>query len=142
MAAPKDWGYTRDQSIPDEILVSWADGDLTAELAKEVDECLLGDGEERTRVAAFARAATDTVGEEITSWTEKRPGKRALHLLAVRDGLIDSIVEQSPRHPGDWESGRPLPRPSRKLPGANQVASTVCVLAVAAVVILWMVQKL
>jgi hypothetical protein len=142
MAAPKDWGYTRDQAIPDEVLVSWADGDLTAQVAKEVDECLLGDREERIQVAAFARAAADTVGEEITRWNGKRPGKRALHMLPVRDGLLDSIVELGPRHPGDWESGKTLPRPTRAGISASRVAGTVCILAVAAVVILWMVLKL
>jgi len=142
MAAPKDWGYTRDQSVPDEILVSWADGDLTAEVAKEVEECLLGDRDERRRVGAFSRAAADTVGAEITAWSGKRPGHRALNLLPVRAGLVDSIIEQSPRHPGDWESGRPLPRPTRDGISAGRVAGTFCVLAVAAVVIVWMVQKL
>lgn len=142
MAAPKDWGYTREQAIPDEILVSWADGDLTAEVAKEVDECLLMDREERIQVAAFARAAADTVGEEITAWHGKRPGKRALHLQPVRAGLVDSLIEQSPRHPGDWESGKTMPRPTRGGVSAGRIAGTLCILSVAAVVILWMVLKL
>ena len=142
MSAPKDWGYTRDQAIPNEILVSWADGDLTAQVAKEVDECLLADREERIQVAAFARAAADTVGDEITTWSEKRPGKRALHLQPVRDGLLDSLIEQSPRHPGDWESGKTMPRPTRKGMSAGRVAGTLCIFALAVMVILWMIVKL
>jgi hypothetical protein len=140
MAAPKDWGYTRDQAIPDEILVSWADGDLTAQVAHEVDECLLGDREERIEVAAFARAAADTVGEEITTWHEKRPGKRALHLRPIREGLVASLIEQGPNRPGDWESRQTTP-PSKR-PTAGRVAGTICTLAIAAVVIVWMVLKL
>lgn len=136
MAAPKDWGYTRDQSIPDEILVSWADGDLTAQVAKEVEECLLTEREERVRAAAFARAAADTVGDEITVWSAKRPGKRELHLLPVREGLVASLVEAGSRGTRGGSSGR------RSGPSASRVASSLCILAVAAVVIAWMVQKL
>jgi len=76
MAAPKMWGFTRGQDIPDEILVSWADGDLTAQVAQEVDETLLMDREQRRKVAAYARAAADSIGEEITEWHGKRPGER------------------------------------------------------------------
>ena len=64
MAAPKTWGYTRDQAIANELLVSWADGDLTADVAKEVDERLLANREDRDMLADFARAAEDTTGGE------------------------------------------------------------------------------
>ena len=61
MAAPKKWGYTRDQSIPDELLVAWADGDLVKILDKELVERLLTRPDERRELAAFTRAAQDTV---------------------------------------------------------------------------------
>jgi len=55
MAAPKKWGYTRDHEISDEILVSWCDGDLTAVVAREMDERLLRHSEEREKLAEYAR---------------------------------------------------------------------------------------
>jgi hypothetical protein len=57
MAAPKNWGYTRDSSFGDEMLVSWTDGDLTEILTKEVVERLLRRPDERQRVASWARVA-------------------------------------------------------------------------------------
>ncbi len=142
MAAPKQWGYTRGKNIPDEILVSWADGDLTAQVAKEVDETLLMDRQQRRMVAAFARASADSVGEEITAWHGKRPGKRAVHLQRPRQGLVDTIVDEYGHHPGDWERGRPGTRSERSMPGAKTMATAVAVLVVAALVILWMVRNL
>ena len=143
MAAPKHWGYTRGRSVPNEILVSWADGDLTAQVAQEVDETLLGDRQQRRMVAAYARAAADSVGDEITSWHGKRPGKRALHLLRPRQGLLDTIVEEHGHHPGDWMSGEPSgTRTSGSGLSAKTVASAAVALAVAAVVIVWMIRHL
>jgi hypothetical protein len=57
MAAPKNWGYTRDSSFCDEMLVSWTDGDLTEALTREVVERLLCHGDERQRAADWAGAA-------------------------------------------------------------------------------------
>lgn len=68
MAAPKKWGYTRDQAIGDEMLVSWTDGDLTEILVKEIEERLLAQGEERARVAAWARAAHATSTTSGKDW--------------------------------------------------------------------------
>jgi hypothetical protein len=61
MAAPKHWGYTREKPFTDELLVSWADGDLTKMLDKEMVERLLTHARERAVVAAYARACEDTV---------------------------------------------------------------------------------
>jgi hypothetical protein len=156
MAAPKHWGYTRGKDIPDEILVSWADGDLTAQVAQEVDETLLGNREQRRLVAAYARAAADSVGEEITAWHGKRPGKRALHLLRPRPGLVDTIIQEYGGHPGDWESGALSARsdaesstsgataeaPAQGGMTARRVFSILVTLVVTAVVIVWMVRNL
>ncbi len=142
MAAPKQWGYSRGKSIPDEILVSWADGDLTAQVAKEVDETLLADRQQRRMVAAYARASADSVGEEITAWHGKRPGKRAVHLLRPRKGLVDTIIDEYGHHPEDWERGRPGAKNVRSGPSAKTVVTAIAVLAVAVLVILWMVRKL
>lgn len=60
MAAPKNWGYTRDKEIGDEMLVSWSDGDLIEAVVFEVNEHLLRHPEARREVAAWARAAFDT----------------------------------------------------------------------------------
>lgn len=60
MAAPKNWGYTRDKDIGDEMLVAWSDGDLIEAVVFEVNEHLLRHGESRREVAAWARAAYDT----------------------------------------------------------------------------------
>lgn len=142
MAAPKQWGFTRGKQIPNEILVSWADGDLTAQVAKEVDETLLMDRKQRRMVAAFARASADSVGEEITAWHGKRPGKRALHLSRPRPGLLDTIIDEFGHHPGDWESGQPSPPNASSGPSAKAVAAIISVMALAALVILWMIRNL
>jgi len=142
MAAPKTWGYTRGQDIPDEILVSWADGDLTAVVAQEVDETLLMDHGQRRKVAATARASADSIGEEITQWHGKRPGERALHLLRPRPGLVDTIVDEYVHHPGDWETGKPAPRSASAGLSGKNIVGIVFALVVAAVVIAWMVKNL
>jgi len=142
MAAPKQWGFTRGKQIPNEILVSWADGDLTAQVAKEVDETLLMDRKQRRMVAAFARAGADSVGEEITAWHGKRPGKRALHLSRPRPGLVDTIIDEFGHQPGDWESGRLTPPDASSPFSARAVAVTISVMALAALVILWMIRNL
>ncbi len=142
MAAPKMWGFTRGQDIPDEILVSWADGDLTAQVAQEVDETLLMDREQRRKVAAYARAAADSIGEEITEWHGKRPGERAIHIVHPRPGLVETIVEEYAHHPGDWETGRPAPREATKWPSGRSLAGMVFAAVVALAVIAWMVKFL
>ena len=142
MAAPKEWGYTRGKDIPDEILVSWADGDLTAQVAKEVDESLLANRQQRRMVAAYARASADSVGEEITAWHGKRPGKREIHLSRPRPGLVDTIIDEYGHHPGDWDRGEMAAKPARSGPGAKAMATTIAVLAVAVLVILWMIRNL
>ena len=68
MAAPKQWGYTRDDSFGPEMLVSWTDGDLIEILQKEIVERLLTVPEERTRVARWARAAHDTTKFKGKDW--------------------------------------------------------------------------
>jgi len=102
MAAPKRWGYTRDQDFSDELLVSWTDGDLTANVAKEVDERLLGRPESRREVAAFARAVVDSIGPELVEWTGKMPGSREQYLRWPRSGMVDTSVALA-IHAGDWE---------------------------------------
>lgn len=82
MAAPKKWGYTRDQQIPDEILVSWSDGDLTEAVVFEVVEHLLGDQDSRREVAAWARAAHDSSIPVGKDW-----------IADVRQGLMDRCLE-------------------------------------------------
>jgi len=73
MAAPKTWGYSREQAFGDEMLVSWADGDLTAILTKEVVERLLHRREERERVAAWARAAQRSSHTRGKDWIQNPP---------------------------------------------------------------------
>ncbi len=73
MAAPKNWGYSRDESFGDEMLVSWTDGDLTEILAKEVVERLLRHPEERQRVAEWARAAHASTRFRGKNWIEDPP---------------------------------------------------------------------
>lgn len=70
MAAPKRWGYTRDQQIGPEMLVAWSDGDLTEILVTEIRERLLRHREERTNVAAWARAAYDSSVPRGKDWIE------------------------------------------------------------------------
>ena len=82
MAAPKKWGYTRDKDIPDEILVSWSDGDLTEAVVFEVVEHLLGDQDSRRDVAAWARTAHDTSIPVGKDW-----------IAEVRSGLMDRCLE-------------------------------------------------
>jgi hypothetical protein len=82
MVAPKRWGYTRDNDITDEILVSWCDGDLTAVVAKEIDERLLRDRKERALLARYARAC-----ELSTHVTGKRD-----FLDAPRKGLVERCL--------------------------------------------------
>ena len=55
--------------------VSWADGDLTAILVKELEERLLADPDERAMVAAFARAGYEA----------RAPWLVPLSLAAVKD---------------------------------------------------------
>ncbi len=86
MAAPKHWGYTRDQAFGDEMLVAWADGDLTEILVKEVEERMLRHGEDRRAVAAFARASFDASVPVGRDWIEDVEGG----LLAIcRDVVQD-----------------------------------------------------
>ena len=70
MAAPKRWGYTRDQEIGPEMLVAWSDGDLTEILVTEINERLLRHVEERENVAAWARAAHDSSVPRGKDWIE------------------------------------------------------------------------
>jgi hypothetical protein len=75
MAAPKKWGYTREQAFGPEMLVAWSDGDLTEMLVKEVEERLLASADERCEVAAWARAAADSSEFEGKDWiAEPREG--------------------------------------------------------------------
>ena len=75
MAAPKKWGYTREQAFGPEMLVAWSDGDLTEILVKEVVERLLASDEERRVVASWARAAQDSSEFKGKDWiAEPREG--------------------------------------------------------------------
>jgi hypothetical protein len=130
MAAPKLWGYTRKQPIGNEMLVSWTDGDLTAILAKEVEERLLGEAQERANLAAFARACQD-------SW---RPGSRedGNRLLEPRPALVDLCASTSGTPPEDVEDRRVAalrPRASWLLGGG-------AILLVSLLLALWMVRNL
>jgi hypothetical protein len=107
MAAPKHWGYTRDQPIGDELLVSWADGDLTAGVGKELEERLLADAEERAMVAAYARDCARSA---------EASGRRD-RLIAPRGALL----EQCERLAGDEAVGGPAQR--SPLPSARTLLS-------------------
>lgn len=85
MAAPKKWGYTRDQAFGPEMLVAWTDGDLTEILVREIEERLLTHAEERAAVAAWARAAADTATVEGKDW-----------MVDVRDGLLEKCRSTNP----------------------------------------------
>jgi hypothetical protein len=78
MAAPKKWGYTRDQEFGPEMLVAWTDGDLTSILVREVEERALIRAEVRREVAAWARAAFDSSEFEGKDW-----------MATPRDGLLE-----------------------------------------------------
>jgi hypothetical protein len=82
MAAPKNWGYTREQPFSDEILVSWVDGDLIKILDKEIVERLLTNADDRALLAAYARACYD-------SSTPTKKGERDW-LLDPPRGLIQT----------------------------------------------------
>lgn len=84
MAAPKQWGYTRDKQIGDEILVSWCDGDLTAAVAREVDHRLLSNGDERASLARHARVCQQSM---------KVVGRRDF-LEAPRKGLMERCLRE------------------------------------------------
>ena len=78
MAAPKKWGYTRDQEFGPEMLVSFTDGDLTEILVKEVVERCLSVPSARRDLAAWARAAADSAEFEGKDW-----------ILDPRAGLLE-----------------------------------------------------
>ncbi len=86
MAAPKKWGYTREQAFGPEMLVAWSDGDLTEMLVKEVVERLLSSAGERRDVAAWARAAADSSEFDGKDW-----------IADPREGLLEQcrLVGQS-----------------------------------------------
>lgn len=117
MAAPKLWGYTRQKPITDELLVSWADGDLTAVVAKEVEEHMLDDAAARADLAAFARAAEDT----------RREGKRddGNRLLQPRQALVDTCAQTTGTPPQTVEGLREL---ARRPPTARVMGGALLVL--------------
>ena len=78
MAAPKKWGYTRDQEFGPEMLVAWTDGDLTSILVREVEERVLTMPDVRRDIAGWARAAADTTVVEGKDW-----------IVSPRDGLLE-----------------------------------------------------
>jgi len=82
MAAPKNWGFTRDQPIRDEILVSWLDGDLTRAVGRELEQRLLANESERRQAAGFARACNSTATATDGNARIQSP----------RQGLIDRCV--------------------------------------------------
>lgn len=82
MAAPKRWGYSRDQQFGPEMLVAWSDGDLTEILVGELVERLLRHPEERANVAAWARAAHDSSVPKGKDWID-----------APRTALVDRCKE-------------------------------------------------
>lgn len=78
MAAPKKWGYTRDQEFGPEMLVAYTDGDLTEILVREVVERCLKVPAARRELAAWARAAQDTAVVDGKDW-----------MATPRDGLLE-----------------------------------------------------
>ncbi len=138
MAAPKQWGYSRDQPVGNEMLVSWADGDLIEILTKEVVERLLTHPEERAQVAAFARACEDTVDPHDGHDRIERP----------RSGLTElcvSMAEPMALLPGEIAMNEGSVR-SRALTmpaiAFGTMARAGVVLGLTAVVLLWMLRNL
>jgi len=129
MAAPKKWGYTRDQAVPDEVLVSWADGDLTAVVAKEVEERMLSSASDREAAAEFARDA------ELS----RDPGDRRDFLEAPRPGVLERCIAlaESPDLVADFGGGVA----DRVRPGFRTLFGAVIGLGIALAVIGWMLQN-
>lgn len=140
MAAPKNWGYTRDRHFNDELLVSWADGDLTKILVREFIERLLRHSEDRATVAAYARACED-------SSTPTEAGERDW-LLAPPRGLVEScraLAEpDATRSPGSDPAREPASRPGASpLPISWRTAmGGTFVLVLTALILLWMLRNL
>lgn len=87
MAAPKKWGYDRDQAISDELLVAWSDGDLIEILVKELEERLLIHRDEREKAAAWARTveASAKPVEGGRDWLEECPSSLVKRCVAMAD---------------------------------------------------------
>lgn len=128
MAAPKQWGYTRDQALQDEVLVSWADGDLTAVVAKEFEERLLSSSIDRQAAADYARDA------EIS----RNPGDRRDFLEAPRAGVLERciLLAESPEIGADFGSAAAFARP-----GFRTLFGAAIGLGLALAVIGWMLQN-
>lgn len=129
MAAPKHWGYTRQMPFSDELLVSWADGDVTDMLAKEMTERMLRHREDRQKVAAYARACQD-------SSLPHRDGERDW-LLSPRPGLVglcQQLVDPS-------SNPAPLGPPPRSVSWNTLLAAGFGLVVVAALII-WMARTL
>jgi hypothetical protein len=131
MAAPKHWGYTRQKPFTDELLVSWADGDVTEMLAKEMVERMLRHRQDRQTVAAYARACTDTA-------TPHRDGERDW-LIAPRPGLTALCREMVDANP-DW--GSLSPPPPRHAVSWNTLVAAGFGLVLLAALVVWMVRVL
>jgi len=139
MAAPKKWGYTRAQPIPDELLVAWADGDLIQILDKEIVERLLTHPDERQHLAAFARAAQDTV-EPADGGPDR--------IARPRAGVVERC--QGLGHGEDLDPAPAPPGPQMRLGGRSlalplppgQMVGLGFVLVLTAALVLWMLRNL
>jgi len=128
VAAPKRWGYTRDQAVQDEILASWADGDLTAIVAKELEERLLANAEDRSLAASFARDAERS---------RDASGQRDA-LLSPRPGVLERCraLADEPEISADFGASAVIARP-----GIGTLLGGAVGLGLALAVIGWMLQN-
>ena len=137
MAAPKKWGYTRQQPIGDELLVSWVDGDLTHTVAREISLRLLGNQEDRGVFAAFARAseASAEPGDSRNRIQEPRQGLLDRCIAMAQPGVTSSNIDPSENIPA--ARGLQLPKPS-----LGTIAGAGLGLAITALIVSWMLQAL
>ena len=130
MAAPKEWGYTREKPFNDELLVSWADHDVIKMLAKEMEERMLGHFEDRRAVAAYARACEDTVQphhQDERDW-----------IVEPRPGLVDFCKQLG----GDQEPAALGPPPKGLPVSPNTILTAGFFLIIVAGVVFWMIRNL
>lgn len=127
MVAPKHWGYTRDQAIGDELLVSWADGDLTAIVGKELEERLLSSPTDRERVAVYARdCARTAAGSDVSDM-----------LVEPREALL----ERCERLAGEPDLTAPALRSRRRMPASRTLFSIGLGAILTLAVIAWMLRE-
>ena len=133
MAAPKNWGYTREQAIGDELVVAWADGDINKAVAKEIDERLLTHQGSRADFAAYARAIEMTV----------TPHEGRDRILEPRDGLLQRCLLLG----GEDDLSRNIDMSDRgrfslPIPPLGTMAAAGLTVVVVAIVAFWMLRSL